>query len=151
MRMHEHVTCKYKFIMGSAQSKPTSTQNSNKVNTHLKCMKHCYNAHVMQCIKFKDHFNRNLCQNFNKNSKVLKNLKQFQKPQKLGQRSWKCMIKMKKVSYQIWNRDLETKNEVRKLKSLSFGWLREGEKYVYRERSRRNETKIARILFIGNS
>ena len=85
--MHEHVTCKYKFIMGSAQSKPTSTQHSNKVNTHLKCMKHCYNAHVMQCTEFKDHFNKNPSQNLKKNSKVLKNLKQFQKPQKLGQRS----------------------------------------------------------------
>ena len=53
VRMHENVTCKYKYIKGSAQSKPTSTQQSNKVNTHLKCMKHCYNAHVMQCVKFK--------------------------------------------------------------------------------------------------
>ena len=53
MSMHEHVTCKNKFIMGLAQSKPTSTQHSNKVNIHLKCMKHCYNAHVMQCMKFK--------------------------------------------------------------------------------------------------
>ena len=49
MKMHEHVTCKFKCIMGSTQSKPTSTQHSNKVNTHLKCMKHCYNANVMQC------------------------------------------------------------------------------------------------------
>ena len=34
VRMHEHVTCKFKCIMGSAQSKPTNTQHSNKVNTH---------------------------------------------------------------------------------------------------------------------
>ena len=33
--MHEHVTCKYKYIMGSAQPKPTSIQHCNKVNTHL--------------------------------------------------------------------------------------------------------------------
>ena len=33
----------------------------------------------MQCMKFKDHLNKNPSQNFNKNSKVLKNLKQFQK------------------------------------------------------------------------
>ena len=52
MKMHEHVTCKFKCIMGSAQSKPTSTQHSNEVNTHLRCMKHCYNAYVMQCMKF---------------------------------------------------------------------------------------------------
>ena len=50
IKMHEHVTCKYKFIIGSAQSNPTSTQHSNKVNTHLKCIKHCYNVHVMQCM-----------------------------------------------------------------------------------------------------
>ena len=50
--MHEHVICKFKCIMGLTQSKPTSTQHSNKVNTHLKCMEHCYNAHVMQCMKF---------------------------------------------------------------------------------------------------
>ena len=36
MKMDEHVTYKYKCIMGSAQSKPISTQHSNKVNTHLK-------------------------------------------------------------------------------------------------------------------
>ena len=80
MRMHEHVICKYKFIMDSAQSKPTSTQHSNKVNTHPKCMKHCCNAHVMQCMKFKDHFNKNQSQNFNKNSKVLKISNNFKKP-----------------------------------------------------------------------
>ena len=34
---------------------------------------------------------------------------------------------------------------------LEFGWLREGEKSVYRERSRRIKTEIARILFIGKS
>ena len=51
--MHEHVTCKpKKKIMGSAQSKPTRTHQCNKVNTHLKCMKHCYNADVMQCMMF---------------------------------------------------------------------------------------------------
>ena len=44
------------------------------------------------------------------------------------------------------NKDLKTENEVRKMKSL-----REGEKSVYRERLRRIETEIARILFIGKS
>jgi len=83
----------------------------------------------MQCMKFKYHSNKNPSQNFNKNSKVLKNLKQFQKPQKLGQRSWKCMIKMKKVSYQVRNKDLETKKEVRKMKSLSF-WVTERRREV---------------------
>ena len=51
-KMHEHVICKLKNIMGSTQSKPTSTHHCNKVNTHLKCMKHCYNANVMQCMMF---------------------------------------------------------------------------------------------------
>ena len=78
--MHEHVTRKNKFIMGSAQSKPTSTQHSNKVNTHLKCMKHCYNAYVMQCMKFKDHFNKNPSQNFNEKSQVLKISNNFKNP-----------------------------------------------------------------------
>ena len=46
-------------------------------------MKHCYNAHVMQCMKFKDHLNKNLSQNFNKNSRILKNFNQFQKTLKV--------------------------------------------------------------------
>ena len=29
VRMHEHMTCKFKNIMDSAQSKPTSTQQDN--------------------------------------------------------------------------------------------------------------------------
>ena len=59
------------------------------------------------------------------------------------------MIKREKESYQMKNKDLETENEVRKMKSLSFWRLREGKKSIYQERSRRIETKIARILFIG--
>ena len=47
------------------------------------------------------------------------------------------------------NKDLETENEVRKMKRLSFGCLGEGEKAFYRERLGRNGTEIARILFIG--
>ena len=84
-KMHEHVTCKLKNIMGLAQSKPTSTHHCNKVNTHLKCMKHCYNANVMQCMNILDHLNKNHPNNFTKTSSILKNLKKFQKPQKLGQ------------------------------------------------------------------
>ena len=67
MKMHKHMTCKFKRIMGSAQSKPTSTQHSNKVNTHLKCMKHCYNAHVMQCMKFQTSIWQNPSQKLSKN------------------------------------------------------------------------------------
>ena len=62
----------------------------------------------------------------------------------------KCMIKKEKVSHQMKNKDLETEDEVRKMKRLSFGCLGEGEKPFCRERSGRNGTEIARILFIGN-
>ena len=62
----------------------------------------------------------------------------------------KCVVKREKVSYQMKNKDLETKNEVSKMKRLSFRCLGEGEKPFYRERSGRNWIEIARILFIGN-
>ena len=48
-RMHEHVTCKRNCIVGLAQSKPISTQI---VCTHLNAWKYCYNAYVMQCMKY---------------------------------------------------------------------------------------------------
>ena len=57
-KMHEHVICKLKNIMGSTQSKPTSTHHCNKVNTYLKCMKHCYNVNIMQCMMFLTHLNK---------------------------------------------------------------------------------------------
>ena len=47
--MHEHVTCKTNCIMGSAQSKPISTQTDS---THLNAWQYYYNANVMQCMKF---------------------------------------------------------------------------------------------------
>ena len=47
--MHEHVTCKSNYIMGSAQSKPTSTQS---YSTHLNAWQDHYNANAMQCMKF---------------------------------------------------------------------------------------------------
>ena len=74
--MHEHVTCKpKKKIMGSAQSKPTRTHQCNKVNTHLKCMKHCYNADVMQCMMFLKTFKHKPVPKFHKNFKFWKNPK----------------------------------------------------------------------------
>ena len=79
MKMHEHVTWKYKCIMGSAQSKPTNTQHSNKVNTHLKCMKHCYDAHVMQCMKFKTQWSNIQPKNCTKNSLILKKTQSLSK------------------------------------------------------------------------
>ena len=80
MKMHEHVTCKFKCIMGSAQSKPTSTQHSNKVNTHLKCMKHCYIAHVMAMHEVLNSLKQHPTQNF------LQNLINFEKPPKILQK-----------------------------------------------------------------
>ena len=49
-KMHEHVICNIKSIMGSAQPKSTSTQHFNIVITHLKCMNIVKTAHVMQCM-----------------------------------------------------------------------------------------------------
>ena len=37
-KMHEHMTCKSKNIMGSAQSNPTNTHHFNILSTHLKCI-----------------------------------------------------------------------------------------------------------------
>ena len=93
MKMHEHVTCKYKCTMSSAQSNPSSTQHSNKVNTHLICMKHCYNAHVMQCMVIQDQIYKTHPKNLAKTSLILKNLKTFQKPQKVRSQDVKCMMK----------------------------------------------------------
>ena len=48
------------------------------------------------------------------------------------------------------NMDLETKNDVRKMKRLSVGCLGEGEILFCQERSGRNGIEITWILFIGN-
>ena len=75
MEMHEHVTYNRKIIMGSAQSKPTSTQANNRYSTHLNAWKYSYNVHEMQCMKF-------LRSNLQKSSqKFHKNLFDFEKPQ----------------------------------------------------------------------
>ena len=50
----------------------------------------------MQCMKFKDHLNKNPFQNFSKNSKILKNPKNFQKPQNLGLNAWNAWIMREK-------------------------------------------------------
>ena len=42
----------------------------------------------MQCMRFKDHLNKDPSRNFNKNSTILKNSKSFQKPQNLGLNAW---------------------------------------------------------------
>ena len=129
MKMHEHVTCKYKCIMGSAQSKPTNTHHSNRVNTHLKCMKHCYNAHV-------------ILKNWAKTSLILKNLKTFQKSQKLGHKMWNAW----------WREGLRTllvkksKIEVEEHLGMKFGVSERclgGEKtQISWERSKRIDLKL---------
>ena len=61
------------------------------------------------------------------------------------------MIKMKQVSYQMRNKDLETENEVRKMKRLSFGCLGVREERSYEERLKENGSEIARHEFIETS
>ena len=72
MKMHKHVICNSKNIMGSAQSNPTSTQSFQRVNTHLKCMKQCYNANEMQCMMIESHFHNAHPKNFTKTPLILK-------------------------------------------------------------------------------
>ena len=92
-KMHEHVTCKSKNIMGSAQSNPTSTYHFNIVSTHLKCMNHLKKC---KCDVMHEHL-RSFKQN--PNQKFCKNFINFEKPQKFSKspkvRSeyMKCMIK----------------------------------------------------------
>ena len=68
-----------------------------------------------------------------------KNFINFEKPQSLSKipkvwsKDMKCMIKRKKESYQMKNKDLKTKKEVRKKKCLSFVCLG-----VREERDRKN-------------
>ena len=61
------------------------------------------------------------------------------------------MIKMKKVSYQKRNKDLETKKEVRNVRVLSLRCLGVREERKYRERSKENGSEIARRVFIETS
>ena len=49
------------------------------------------------------------------------------------------------------NRDLETKNEVRKMKRLSFGCLGVREERSYQERLKENGSEIASRKFIETS
>ena len=58
-----------------------SQNHFNNVNTHLKCMKQCYNAHVMKCMMIESHFHKAYPKNsqklhqFWKTSKFIKNPK----------------------------------------------------------------------------
>ena len=74
MKMHEHVTCKDNCIMGSAQSKPISTQSVAHITHTSKCMKYSYDAHGMQCMQVLRLNLQNLSQKF------CKHLFDFDKP-----------------------------------------------------------------------
>ena len=63
----------------------------------------------------------------------------------------KCMIKKEKVSHQMKNKDLETEDEVRKMKRLSFGCLGVREERSYQERLKENGSEIASRKFIETS
>ena len=78
----------HKNITGLAQSKPTSTHYCNKVNTHpkiheleLQCKCDAMRGHLGSFKKKKTH-----PKTLAKTSIILKNLKNFQNPQKLGQK-----------------------------------------------------------------
>ena len=59
-------------------------------------MKHYENENVMQCMSIWDHLNKTQPKNFTKISSILKNPKNFQKPQKFRSKSMKCMINERK-------------------------------------------------------
>ena len=147
MKTHEHMTCKLKCIMGSAQSKPTSTQHSNKVNIHVKCMKHCYNTHVMQCMKFKTQWNNTQSKICTKTSLILKNSKVNQKSQKLGQKIWNAWERRRNQHTRWRKMILRPKIEWGRRFECLKGVL--GSEEV--KRIKRNESEIVRCVFIGNS
>ena len=95
--MHEHVTCKTNCIMGLAQSKPISTQTSS---THLNASQYCYNANVMQCMRFQTHLSENPSQNFKNNSSILKKPQNFSKTPKPKFQNMKCMKNKRLETYQ---------------------------------------------------
>ena len=86
--------------------------------------------------------------------KFCKNLFDFEKPQifqqiqKIGSECMKCMIKGLKRdhTYEICNE--KTKEWVGKMKRLSEKSLGVREKFVYRERLKRNEIEIAKRIYI---
>ena len=90
VRMHEKCMnmwhANLKNIMGSGQSKPISTHHCSKVITHLKCMKHCYNADVMQCMMISNNLNKPIPKISQKLQNFWKPPKFIKKPQKLGQK-----------------------------------------------------------------
>ena len=133
--MHEHVTCKYKYIRGSAQPKPTSIQHCNKVNTHLNA----WNIVIMQMWCNAWSFKTILVK---PNPKILRKTHQFwkipnfqHKPIKLGQ---KCVMHDEWVKMRhTWSRE-----GTQRPKNMWVGgleWEREvlgGEKIEWVERDR---------------
>ena len=90
----------------------------------------------------------------NPSQKFCKNLFDFEKPQifqpipKSRLECMKCMIKGLKRDHTCEICNEKTKEWVRKMKRLSEKSLGVREKSVYRERSKRNETEIAKRIHI---
>jgi len=144
------VTCKPKKISWAQPNPNLTAQNHcNKVNTHLKCMKHCYNANKMQCIMIYNHLHKTHPKNFTKTSSILKNPKKISKAQNLDLNAWRMSKR------EIIPRDLRQKKKGRKsrrLKVLREKWVfGRWKDRVCRERSGRNEEKIAQNLYIEKS
>ena len=109
-----------------------------------KCMKHCENANVMQCISKKDHLNVTQPKNFTKISSILKNPKNVQQPQKPSSKWMKCMINERKEiildeEHKVW-----AKNQVGKVKRLSEKCLGERKECFCQE----NMTKVKRVIVV---
>ena len=128
MKMHEHVTCKFKCIIGSAQSKPTSTQHSNEWN--FKLIKATPIPKI--CTKI---------------SLILNNPKVCQKSQKLGQKIWNAWEKGRNQHTRWRKMILRPKIEW----GGSLKCLRDVLGGKEAERIERNESEIARRLYIESS
>ena len=128
--MHEHVTCKLKYIMGSTQSKPNSTHSFNIYISHIyNAWKYSYNTNVMQCMNIYDHLNITQPKNFTKTSSILKNPKSLVRMQEMHDewmkkrhtRGRKCSLRPKNT----WVRGLECEREVwedEKTKTIERDW-----------------------------
>ena len=112
--------------------------HENIVKMQMLC-----NAWWFKIIQTKTH-----AKNFAKTSKILKNHKKFQKPQKMGQNIWNAWLMSKKSSYQRRKIDLEAEDFL----GMRFGVRKKGfgrwKDTNYQERSRRNERNVTRTLYI---
>ena len=152
MKMHEHVICKQKKISwGQPNPNLTAHNHCNKVNTHLKCMKHCYNANEMQCMMIYNHLHKTHPKNFTKTSSILKKPKKISKTQNLDLNAWNAWRMSKREIIPSDLRQVKGRKS-RGLKVLREKWVFGRWKYwVCWERSGRSEEKIAQNLYIEKS